>query len=194
MSKKRLLITAALLIAAGLFSINSTVSAQTKPQTAPPCLQCHKPDEKVLRGALGNVSMKAETIQVQTGAAVWLVKFDDNTKLTGAEKLNKIPREKEIAISFTEKDGGLYAASVSVKPPAKIRDEQFINAGELAKLVAAGPEQGNFTLVDSRPAPKFNEGFIPGAINIYDAQFDKNIAKLPKEKDELLIFYCAGPT
>ena len=38
------------------------------------------------------------------------------------------------------------------------------------------------------------EGYIPGAISIYDAQFEKNLDKLPKNKDNLIVFYCGGPT
>jgi rhodanese-related sulfurtransferase len=49
-------------------------------------------------------------------------------------------------------------------------------------------------IIDSRPAARFIDGSIPGAINIYDAEFDKHIDKLPSDKNKLLIFYCAGPT
>lgn len=187
----------AVVLAAGLVlmsSLPATAADAGKPKIAPICKQCHQPDEKVLRGMIANVSMKASTIQVNIGPAAWLVKFDDNTKLTGAEALNKIPKEKEISIAFVEKDGQLYATAVGVKPPARVPEEKLMKVDELAKLVATGPEEGKFFLVDSRPAPRFGEGHIPGAINIYDAEFDKNVEKLPADKDILLVFYCAGVT
>jgi hypothetical protein len=169
--------------------------AQTeKPTITPICKQCHQPEKNVLRGTLGNVSMKAETIQVQVGPAVWLVKFDDETKVVGADAINKIKKDHEISVTYVEKDGRLYAVKVGVKPPAKLPEEKKIKIEELSKLVAIGPEKGNFVLIDSRPAPRYHEGHIPGAISIYDAEFDKNIDKLPKEKDKLIIFYCGGVT
>lgn len=173
---------------------STAVYSDEKPRIAPTCKQCHLPAAKELRGTLGGISANAGTIQINTGPATWLVKFDENTKLAGAEKFSQIPREKEIAITFAEKEGRIYAENVSVKPPAEIPAEKILKVDELKKLVAMGTEKGSFTLVDSRPAPRYNEGFIPGAVNIYDADFDKNIEKLPKDKNRLLIFYCAGVT
>ena len=197
MGRRGVLICTGLITAAALFLFRSAGIAEQpqKPKIAPPCKQCHAPSEDVLRGALANVSQKAETIQIQVGPATWLVKYDpEELKLVGAEQINKIPKEKEIAITIAEKEGTLYAVSLSVKPPAKIPDEKLVKVEELAKLVDTKPEKVNFTIVDSRPAPRYLEGHIPGAIPIYDAEFDKNVDKLPKEKDRLLIFYCAGVT
>lgn len=193
MGKKKLLITIAILVAAGLFLFNAAGMAQSqKPKIAPPCQQCHMLDEKILRGTLASASGKAETIQLQTGSAVWLVKFDDKTKLIGWNPpIYKIPKEKEVAVVYEEKDGVIYALSISVKPPAKIAPEKQITADGLAKLIET---EANFVLVDSRPAQRYHEGHIPGSIGIYDAEFDKHVDKLPKEKDKLLVFYCAGHT
>ncbi|MCX7794079.1 MAG: rhodanese-like domain-containing protein [Thermodesulfovibrionales bacterium] len=171
------------------------VFSQTdKPKIAPICKQCHAPDEKVLRGSFVNVSQKAGTIQVQIGPAAWIVKYDDNTKVIGAEKITKIAKEKEVAIEIEERQGQLYAKTVSVKPPARVPEEKLISVEELSKLIELGPEKGKFFLVDSRPAPRYHEGHIPYAVSIYDAEFDKHIDKLPKDKDILLIFYCGGVT
>ncbi len=193
MVRKRIAALTVFSITAGLLLFASAgISQSEKPKIAPVCKQCHKPDEKILRGAFTSVSKKPGIIQLQIGPATWLVKYDDNTKLVGAEKFSEIPKEKEIAIIFTERNGELYANSLSVKPPAKVPEEKLIKVDAVAKLVESGPEKGNFTLVDSRPAPRFNEGHIPGALSLYDADFDKSIEKLPGEKDRLLIFYCAG--
>ena len=169
--------------------------AKEKPKVLKPCMQCHTDaSESDIRGKLGSVSMKAETIKVDTGGASWLVNFDDDTSLAGAEALNKIPAGKEILISYRQEDGMLLADSVSVKPPAKLDPALLIKIDELAPLIEQGPEKGNFTIVDARPGKLYIEGYIPGAISIYDAQFEKNLDKLPKNKDNLLVFYCGGPT
>ena len=55
------------------------------------------------------------------------------------------------------------------------------------------PPKKNVMIIDSRPAARqYDPGHIPGAINIPDTQFDKQVAKLPANKADLLIFYCGG--
>lgn len=172
-----------------LFSA-AALAQQEKPKIAKPCTQCHQPDAKILRGLLGGVSSKAETLSVVIGPATWLVKFDNTTEVVGEKSLAKIPRDKEIGISFIQKDGALYATKVSVKPPAQIPQAKQANV----EFVADHIKKGDAVIIDSRPRGRYNEGHIVNAINIYDADFDKNIDKLPKDKNKLLIFYCAGVT
>lgn len=194
MVKKTMFFVTSLILAVGLlYSFEGLAEPKKpKPKMTPMCMQCHKPAENMLYGSLEGVSGKAQTIQIRTGPATWIVRWDDNTKLIGEERFGKIPRDREIAIAITEKEGVLFAQSVSVKQPAKVPEEKLIRVGELAKLVEMGPEKGNFVLADSRPAMRYHEGHVPGAISIFDGEFDKHIGKLPKEKDKLLIFYCAG--
>jgi cytochrome c551/c552 len=179
------------LAAAALMLYGTAAMAQAeKAKILKPCSQCHKPEDKTLRGMIGNVSQKAETFSINAGA-VWNVKFDDNTKIIGWQgPLHKIPKEKEIAVKFIRKDGEVYAESVSVKQPAKLSPEKLLTVEQMADHV----EKGDAVIIDSRPAARFYEGAIPGAINIYDAEFDKHIDRLPKDKNALLVFYCAGPT
>ncbi len=161
-----------------------------KPTLLKPCSQCHPAADKVLRGTVGSISSRAETFAVNTGA-IWTVKFDDTTKVSGwRQPLAKIPKEKEVAVSYVEKDGQLYAKAVSVKQPAVLPPEKIISTEQMIDHV----QKGTVALVDSRPATRFNEGTIPGAINIYDAEFDKHVSKLPADKSKLLVFFCAGPT
>lgn len=174
---------------------NTVMAKGEKPKVLKPCMQCHADAaENDIRGKFGSVSMKAETLKIVTGGAPWLVNFDDDTELVGAEALNKIPAGKEILVSYRAEDGMMIADSVAVKPPAKLDPAMLIKVDELAPLIEQGPEKGNFTIVDARPGKLFIGGHIPGAISIYDAQFEKNLDKLPKNKDNLLVFYCGGPT
>jgi rhodanese-related sulfurtransferase len=53
-------------------------------------------------------------------------------------------------------------------------------------------EKSKLVIVDARPARVFAQGAIPGAINVPDTQFDKNIDKLPADKATPLVFYCGG--
>lgn len=196
MIRKKLLKTALCSLAAACLLLPVAVMAEgEKPKVLKPCMQCHKGDPAdTIRGKLSGVSMKAETLSVSTGNATWLVGFDDDTTLHGAEALNKIDIEHEISVKIVEDDGQLYATTVNVKPPTKLDPKQLITFDVLAPLVEKGPQAGNFAIVDARPGKLFLEGHIPGAISIYDAQFDENLAKLPANKDQLLVFYCGGPT
>ncbi|KJS21447.1 MAG: hypothetical protein VR72_10520 [Clostridiaceae bacterium BRH_c20a] len=50
----------------------------------------------------------------------------------------------------------------------------------------------DFVLVDSRPKSKYDEGHIPGAINIPFDEWDKYSNLLPLDKEKPLYFYCGG--
>ena len=55
------------------------------------------------------------------------------------------------------------------------------------------PPKKGVMIIDSRPAARqYDPGHIPGAVNIPDSQFDKQVAKLPEDKAALLLFYCGG--
>jgi rhodanese-related sulfurtransferase len=55
------------------------------------------------------------------------------------------------------------------------------------------PARDDVTIVDSRPTrKKYDKGHVPGAINIPNTFFDKQVDKLPEDKDQALIFYCGG--
>ena len=67
---------------------------------------------------------------------------------------------------FVEKDGVKTATLISFKQPIKIAPEKLVDYAYVAKLVEQGPEKGKYTLIDSRPLPRFQEGAIPTAINL----------------------------
>jgi hypothetical protein len=180
-----------------LILIASTgLSFAEKPTVLAPCIQCHQPEKDVVRGTLVSVTEKFKTINIQVGQKlVWVINYSDDLKLTGADKLASIPKDKEIGVKITGDEKRPYAVSLTVKPPAKVAAEKLVSIEELQKLVAEGPEKGNYLLVDSRPKPRYLEGHIPTAVSLSNDKFDElkdNI--LPKEKDKLIIFYCGGVT
>lgn len=175
--------------------------AQTKPTNAKLCLNCHNPEPGNIRGNFDNVAFKSQSIQVKIDEATEIVKFDPETikvivngKEEPAEALRGIKKGHETRIAYTERDGIKFATLVVAKPPISVPAEKLISTEEVMKLVALGPEKGNYVLVDARPAPRFNEGSIPTAINIPYPAFDANKDRLPVKKDILLIFYCSGVT
>lgn len=180
-----------LMMAAALVHSPDVWAAKEKPTIIKPCQQCHQPAKETLRGKLKGVSMKTETINISIGPANWLVGFDSKTALVGAKAFNKIPKGKEIAIDIRREGDQIYATRVRVKPPAHVPADKLIKVEELAKLVS-GEKKETFTIVDARPGKRYHEGHIPGSILNYDAKFNQDV--LPTEKDQLLIFYCGGPS
>jgi rhodanese-related sulfurtransferase len=67
----------------------------------------------------------------------------------------------------------------------KIVDAAFV------KQVVDGKKKA--VIIDSRPFPtKYVKGHVPGALSIPFSQFDKNLDKLPSDKNLMLVFYCGG--
>lgn len=172
-----------------------------KPSQPPVCNTCHQPAAGDIRGYFDNVAFKSNSIQLNLGTATEIVKFDAKTiKVIDAgdpkkvEHLRDVKKGHEARIEFAEKDGVKTATLISFKGPIKIAQEKLIFHPALQKLVAAGPEKGSYTLIDSRPLPRFQEGTIPTSINLPFPAFDKFLDRLPKEKDKLLVFFCQGIT
>ncbi|MBI5633113.1 MAG: hypothetical protein HZA15_06510 [Nitrospirae bacterium] len=172
------------------------LSFAEKPTVLAPCKQCHQPEKDLVRGTLVSVSEKFKTINVQVGQKlVWIINYGEDLKITGADKLLSISKDKEIGIRFTGDEKKPYAVSLAVKPPAKVAPDKLVTAEEMSRLMAMGPEKGGYLLVDSRPKPRFNESHIPHAVSLDNTKFDELKDKiLPKEKDKLIIFYCGGVT
>lgn len=66
---------------------------------------------------------------------------------------------------------------------------QSVSGAYIKKLL---DEKADFMLIDARPKRTFDKGAIPGAVNISDTDFDKQVDKLPADKTKLLIYYCGG--
>lgn len=204
MLKRTLLVAVATCVyVAPSFAADPTPAA--KPTIGKMCTSCHKAEPGAVRGYFDLVAFKAKTIQVKIDDAVELFAFDEDEikVVNGAGKTgdgeflkdNKVKKGHEIKVEYTEKNGVKTAVKLIEKPPVEVPAEMLINTAEVEKLVALGPEKGKYFLYDSRPLPRFQDGFIPTAVNLPFPSFDKLAEKLlPKDKNALIIFYCAGTT
>jgi len=202
---KRTAVFTVLASAAGVMAAFAADPAPVaKPSIAKICTNCHKAEPNAVRGYFENVAFKAKTIQVKIDDATELIKFDEDEikVVNGAGKTgdgeflkdNKVKKGHEIKIEYVEKDGVKTAVKLIEKPPVKIPAEMLMSTADVEKLVAMGPEKGKYFLFDSRPLPRFQEGSIPTAVNLPFPAFDKLAEKLlPKDKNALIVFYCAGP-
>jgi hypothetical protein len=180
---------------------SAPAAPQAKPTNMKLCINCHQPQPGNLRGLFDSVAVKSQSLQIKIDDATEIVKFNPQTltvleggKPADVEALRTTKRGHEVRVEYTEKDGLKTAVLISTKPLIKVAIEKLMTTAEVEKLVAMGPEKGKYTLVDARPAPRFQEGSIPTAINIPDPAFDKMAGKLPKDKSALLVFYCGGMT
>ena len=180
----------------------SAIDAPAKPAAAKICTTCHTTAPDNLRGHFDNLALKNNSFQLKVDERTEVLRFDRATvKVITPEPaadvdaaFKSIAKGHEVRVQFTEKDGVKTAVVVAVKPPVKLAANETVTLDEMQKLVAMGPEKGQYFLFDSRPAPRFMEGAIPTAVNLPFPAFDKNVDKLPTDKAALLIFYCSGKT
>jgi rhodanese-related sulfurtransferase len=88
----------------------------------------------------------------------------------------------------------LASETVKTDQPADWKFHTIVDVDFVMQQVMV-PMPEDVMIIDARPKrAKYDKGYIPMAVNIPDSQFDKMTAKLPADKDALLIFYCQGPT
>ncbi len=196
--KTRMILSLALGTLAGAVLAADPPARPTVPQV---CQNCHKPVAGELRGIAENFAFKTQSLQLKIDEVTEIVRFDEATlKVVDADvekpgkALRDIAKNREARIEFTEKGGVKTASLVSFKGPIKIAPEKLASFAEVDRLVAMGPEKGGYTLIDSRPPARFQEGYIPTAINLPFPAFDKFVDRLPADKSRLVIFYCSGIT
>jgi len=181
----------------------AVAAPQAKPVIAKICMNCHQAEPGNLRGNFDLVAYQNESIQMKIDDTTEILRFNPKTLIVKnvkpdpdnpSEPLRVIKKGKEIRVEYTEKNGKKFATLVSAKPAIKVASEKLLNTASMEKLVDMGPAQGKYLLIDARPAPRFMEGAMPTAINIPFPAFEKNIDKLPKDKNALIIYYCQGVT
>ena len=112
--------------------------------------------------------------------------------MTGFRKVSWLPMIMALVLAL----GFGCAATQKTAEPVKAA-WQFHDLADLALVqqYAKVPQPKGAMIIDSRPyKAKYAKGHIPTAVSIPHSQFDKLTAKLPQDKNTLLIFYCQGPT
>ncbi|MGD9032603.1 MAG: rhodanese-like domain-containing protein [Desulfobacteraceae bacterium] len=173
----------------------SAKAPQTPQMQSKRCLNCHKnykSMEDIITGNFKSRSNKAKSIQVRIDNRMQVVKYTPETTVKNVPSIKSLKEPMTIKVSYKKVGTDLVAKDIVVKPKMDIPKDQLMSVKELEKLVAQGPEKGGYTLVDSRPGIKFKAGHIPTSISIPFPMMKKMKDKLPKDKNELLIFYCEG--
>jgi rhodanese-related sulfurtransferase len=170
-----------------------------KPTQPAVCGNCHKPEPGTVAGYFENVAFKSQSIQIGIDAHKEIVRFDEKTlKVIEAGDAKKVEwlrdarKGHEVRVAYVERDGQKFATEIRFKGPVKVAKEDLVDYAFVRKLVEQGT--GNFVLIDSRPLPRFQQGTIPGAINVPYPSWDKVVDRLPADKNTLLVFFCQGVT
>jgi rhodanese-related sulfurtransferase len=201
----RITLLGALLLAAQIASAQTPAApapAKPKPLLPSMCTACHTLEPNQLGGYFESAAFKSQAMQVDVGGAVpQILRFDPKAlKVIDAgvaktpEFLREAKKRHEVQVTFVEKDGVKVASEIRFKGPVKIDPANLIDYAGVAKLVAEGPAKTPYTLIDSRPLVRFQEGAIPSAIHLPFIGFDKFADRLPKDKNQLVVFYCGGIT
>lgn len=176
----------------------ATAAKPTIPQV---CTNCHQAQPNALQGIFERVAFKSQAIQLKIDAHTEIVRFDpaaikvvDGGAVKPAEALRDISPNREARIDYVEKDGTKFATSISFKGPIKLPPQKLVRYADVLQLVEQGPEKGHYTLIDSRPLPRVQEGTIPTSINLPYPAWDKFADRLPQDKSRLVVFFCAGIT
>ena len=165
-------VVAAVATGAFVLVLNAGPAEAGKPNIMESCKICHQAADGVVRGKMVSASGEFKSLNVTVGPLVWIVKYGDDLKvkegdkISGVDALKTIPRDREIAVTFTGDEKSPVAVQVAVKQPYKVAAEKIIALEKMQELVAQGPAAGKFTLLDSRPGPMYAEGHIPGAIGL----------------------------
>jgi len=174
---------------------NVWAAADTAPKVQKNCMKCHQNFGKmknVMAGNLSSASMKANTIQMKINNRLEMVKLTPDTKVSNVPDMEALKSGMAMRVHYKTMGSDLVATKIVVKPKIKVPPEQLVKVKELTALVEKGPEKGGYTLVDSRPKPGYMKGHIPTAISIPFPKMKEMMDKLPKDKDQLVIFYCQG--
>ena len=194
--KIALIVSATFALAAAGPTLAQSAAKASMPKV---CTNCHQAEPGALRGNFENVAFKSQAIQLAIDADKQIIRFDPKTLKVldaGVAKAPEYMREarsgKETLIRYVDKEGQRWATEVHFKGPVKVAKEDLVDYAFVRKLVDGG--DGNFVLVDSRPLPRFQQGTIPGAINVPYPAWDKVSGRLPKDKSSLVVFFCQGLT
>ncbi len=125
---------------------------------------------------------------------VMVFKYTDATIFKNFKQLPELKGESAV-IKYRTAGPDKVAVEIKkafVKLPKGVGE---LKVEEMAALISKGPETSHYFLVDARPAKRYEEGHIRGAVSIPVPKLKKEGAKLlPQDKNMPLIFYCGGPT
>lgn len=191
---------------ATLMAVALLAGCETGPETmaeapAPATTAVQQVTVNKVKGKIKTVVGKSHTISIEVAQKGLMVfKFTPETKFVNASSYKDLAADELLDIEF-KTVGAENVAAVLKKVVAQLpKGVALMKLDEAEVLVAKGPKAGNYTMYDSRPGTRYHEGHIPGSLSLPFGEMEKLdkegqlAAKLPTDKNALVVFYCGGPT
>lgn len=172
-----------------LLAFGSAVAAKNAPTAASP-----QGDLLTVKGKVTGISLTAHTLAINAKDQGFMsFKLIDKTVYKNAESAEDVQKGESVTVHYRPEGADNVAHVVSMNLVTLPKGISEIKTGELAvELTRNDP---NFLLIDARPASRYEEEHIPGAVSIpYTKLKEKGADLLPAEKDTAMVFYCGGPT
>lgn len=142
-----------------------------------------------VKGRIKSLSNKAGTIQLDVkDKPPVVVRFDASTVVEGASGIADLNPPDLIQVEFTPGQPASKIKKVVFGLPPGVE----IDIQELLAVLQG--QRGPYLLGDARPVKRYEEGHIPSAVPTPAVKDGELLAKLPADKNQLLVFYCGGPT
>jgi rhodanese-related sulfurtransferase len=159
----------------------------------PLCKNCHQLDTNMMRGSLVSFAPPAQTIQMDMGTHMEIVKYTDDTAVKNMAEMEELKqhRGKGFRINYVEEKGDKRAVLVTRFDILQtIQTGDKLTRDEFKKFLA---DNKNVMILDARPPEPYQEAHIPGAKLLPAPAFDKMHAQvLPQDKSTPLVVYCVG--
>ena len=141
------------------------------------------------KGRIKYISNKANTIQLNVkGKDPVVVRFDDNTVFEGVDGIKGLSPPDLIVAEFEPGAPATRIKKVVFGLPPGVE----IDIQEMLAILQG--QRGEYLLGDARPAKRYVEGHVPSAVSTPVTKPEALTEQLPANKDQLLVFYCGGPT
>jgi rhodanese-related sulfurtransferase len=144
---------------------------------------------ETVKGRIKYVSNKASTIQVEVkGKEPVVVRFGPNTQYKNVAGIQELSPPDLIKVEHEPGQPATQIAKIVFGLPPGVE----IDIQELLAILQQ--QRGPYLLGDARPTKKFPASHIPSAVSTPAADPQQLLARLPADKNQLLVFYCGGPT
>ena len=146
---------------------------------------------ETVKGRIAVVSKQAGTLQIEVkgkdkSVTKVVVRTDDNTVYDGAAGLKELGPPDLVEVQREPGRPATLIKKIVFGLPPGVE----IGVKELVGIMTGGQP---YHLFDARPGKRFGGGHVPGAKSAFPKD-DDFLARLPDDKNALLVFYCGGPT
>lgn len=141
-----------------------------------------------MTGQIESISKKASTIQVRDAKTQEVIVFriGKGTRFENAGSFQEFIVNDKVTVQYEPGQ----PVTVLERKLVKVPPEQVIDTRELAGLISSGSPM---LLVDARPAPRYKEGHLPGAVSLSVSEMEQRFDELPADKNRLWSSIAEAP-